>query len=104
MRLTYILALVIAATLHASGTAISTDKSVKIPAIAADDAGRMLRIVKEKPVSDKEAEREERFANPIKKLGAFLKKKWDKQTLKEAIKRDENRRKWIREQGFEPRD
>ncbi|KAK1933717.1 hypothetical protein P3T76_011931 [Phytophthora citrophthora] len=98
MRLTYLLALVIAATLHASGTALPTDKNIKTPAIAADDAnvdgGRMLRVVKK----EKAEIQEERIMNPIKKLGSFLKKKWDKQTLKEAIKRDQNRDKWINEQ------
>ncbi|KAL3672987.1 hypothetical protein V7S43_002284 [Phytophthora oleae] len=60
----------------------------------------MLRVVKKEAVNEEEAEGEERF---FKKIGAFFKKKWDKQTTNEALKRDWNRRKWIEEQGFTPK-
>ncbi|OWZ21806.1 RxLR effector protein [Phytophthora megakarya] len=124
MRFTFILAVVIATILHASGTAVAMAKDSKdtIANVAsADIAGRtqsddkrLLRQVEKNPPTkykhkvEADTEDEERF---MKKMGKYLKglpAKWktdfEVRRAKEHMQRFRNQRDWIREQGVSPRN
>ncbi|KAG3110732.1 hypothetical protein PI124_g9645 [Phytophthora idaei] len=114
MRLTCFFAVIIAATLHASGSAFPTaqgDIEARLANVAASDivgtdGGRRLCQAEKHAAFDEETNDEERF---LTRFGKYLKKlpsKWKEdfavKRAKEQLERSRKRRQWIREQGGTP--
>ncbi|KAG7383566.1 hypothetical protein PHYPSEUDO_003545 [Phytophthora pseudosyringae] len=116
MRLTYILAVVIAATLHASGTALSANKggNAVIENGASPDtidstyAGgeRLLRRVEKNAAHEDAAEDEERLFKGLKKylnyIPSKLKDRLEVSKAKEQLKTSRLRHEKLKEQGLTP--
>ncbi|KAG3106348.1 hypothetical protein PI125_g13194 [Phytophthora idaei] len=108
MRLAYLFAMIIAATLHASGSALPTAQgaiqatlaNVAAYDIVGTDGGRRLRQAEK---VDEETKDEERFLTRFGKYLKNLTPKWKEhfkvQRAKEQLERSRKRRQWIREQG-----
>ncbi|KAG2767831.1 hypothetical protein PC129_g23945 [Phytophthora cactorum] len=80
MRLSYILPVVIAAILHASGSALPTAKesnqaTLASPDIDDADGGKLLRGINKGAAEEDELEQEERTVS--KKVGHYGKKFWN---------------------------
>ncbi|KAG3003677.1 hypothetical protein JG687_00016560 [Phytophthora cactorum] len=114
MRLAYLFAMIIAATLHASGSALPTAQgaiqatlaNVAASDIVGTDVERHLRQAEKHAAFDEKTKDEERFltrfGNYLKKLPSKWKEDFAVKRAKEQLERSKKRRQWIREQGGTP--